>query len=252
LFSDPAVIEATRNFVCIRIDSYESEENQKIVRSHLGGRFENTAFCVLAPDGKTRLTRSGRGPHQVARNFNDLTALVEDYSPRGNAHDSKVPDFNSFALALNVSSADQQVLVVIAGPDEEIQMVGVRLRPMVWSDDMVGRFQYDFETDMKKLEAPLALKKAEPGIYIIKPDTFGLDGEVMASLPLDVQLPALKAAMVQGNTQFARSTKKKIYSTHVADGRRAGKRIKMAMPFGEDRDGDGKIDHRAGSGRQRR
>ena len=251
MFSDPEVIAATRQFVCIRIDSYESEENQEIVRSHLGGRFENTAFCILAPDGEKRLTRSGRGPHQVARHFKDLAAIAEDYSPRGNALDSRVPDFNSFALALNVSSADQQVLVVIAGPDKDIKAAGSRLRPLAWSDEMIGRFQYDFETDLKKLEGPLSLKKAVPGIYIIKPDTFGLDGEVMASLPLDVKLPALKVAMAQGNTQFARTTKKKIYSTHVVDGRRAGKRIQMAMPFGEDRDGDGKIDHRAGAGRQR-
>ena len=116
---------------------------------------------------------------------------------------------------------------------------------------MIGRFQYDFETDLKKLDKPLSLKGAKPGIYIIKPGTFGLDGEVMTCLALDVELPALKAAMLQGNTQFSRTTKKKVYSTHVAEGRREGKSIRMAMPFGEDRDGDGKIDHRAGAGRQR-
>ena len=73
----------------------------------------------------------------------------------------------------------------------------------------------------------------------------------MAFLPLEAKLPGVKSAMLQGNKQFARTTKKKVYSTHVADGRREGKRIQMAMPFGEDRDGDGKIDHRAGAGRQR-
>lgn len=251
MFSDPEVIAATRRFVCIRIDSYESEENQKIVRSHLGGRFENTAFCVLAPNGETRLTRSGRGPNHVTRNFEDFTALAEAYSSKGKVGDSRVPDFNSFALALNVASADQQVLVVIAGPEGDIKSAGRRLRNVAWSQEMIGRFQYDFETDLKKLEKPLSLKGAKPGIYIIKPDTFGLDGEVMACLPLDVELPALNAAMHQGNTQFSRTTKKKVYSTHVAEGRREGKSIRMAMPFGEDRDGDGKIDHRAGAGRQR-
>ena len=49
-----------------------------------------------------------------------------------------------------------------------------------------------------------------------------------------------------------KSTKKKIYSSHVVEGRRQGKRIEMAVPFGEDRDGDGKIDHRAGSGNRKR
>ena len=251
MFSDPKVIAVTRKFVCIRIDSYESEENQKIVRSHLGGRFENTAFCVLAPDGEKRLTRSGRGPNHVTRNFEDFMALTEDYSPKGVLTDSRVPDYNSFALALNVSSADQQVLVVIAGPEGDIKDAGKRLRALAWGEEMVGRFQYDFETDLKSLEKPLSLTQTKPGIYIIKPDTFGLDGEVMAFLPLEAKLPALKTAMLHSNKQFARTTKKKIYSSHVADGRREGKRIEMAMPFGEDRDGDGEIDHRAGAGRQR-
>ena len=70
------MIEASREFVCVRIESYESEATKKIVRSHLNGRFENTAFCVLAPDGETRLTRSGRGPRQVFRN--DLVAGLKE------------------------------------------------------------------------------------------------------------------------------------------------------------------------------
>ena len=47
-------------------------------------------------------------------------------------------------------------------------------------------------------------------------------------------------------------TKKKVYSSHVVEGRKQGKRIEMAMPFGEDRDGDGKIDHRGGAGNRRK
>ena len=62
MFSDPEVIEASRKFVCIRIDSYASEENQKIVRSYLNGRFANTAFCILAPDGKVLTSLYCSGP----------------------------------------------------------------------------------------------------------------------------------------------------------------------------------------------
>jgi len=36
-----------------------------MVRSLLRGTFQNTAFVVYAPDGKTKLTRSGRGPHHA-------------------------------------------------------------------------------------------------------------------------------------------------------------------------------------------
>ena len=76
MFSDPDVIKSSRNFVCIRIESYESKENQDIVRSYLGGRFENTAFCILSPDGKERLTRAGRGPNHVSRDFDDIAKIA--------------------------------------------------------------------------------------------------------------------------------------------------------------------------------
>jgi len=248
LFSDKKVIAASRNFVCVRIDSYESEENQKIVRSHLGGRFENTAFCVLAPDGEKRLTRSGRGPHHVSREFSDIAKIADNYRPRGKAADSRVPDFNSFKLALNVASADQRVLILIAGDTDQVTAAEKRLRALAWSEDVIGRFHYDFESDAEQWQG--AISKAgtnQSGIYLIKPDTFGLEGEVLAKLALKVSPDQLKKAMAEANARFAKTTEKKVYSEHVSAGRRAGKKIVMPMEFGEDRDGDGKIDHRGGA-----
>ena len=52
------------------------------------------------------------------------------------------------------------------------------------------------------------------------------------------------------NSKYADRTEKKNYSDHVAKGRRLGKTIEMAVPFGEDRDGDGVIDKRGGSRRR--
>jgi hypothetical protein len=63
LFSQKEFIDASRNFVCVRLESYESKEHQDMVRSFLDGRFENTAFCILAPDGKERLSGTGRSPN---------------------------------------------------------------------------------------------------------------------------------------------------------------------------------------------
>jgi len=53
LFSQPEFIRASRKFVCVRLESYESEEHQKLVRAFLDGRFENTAFCLLVT-GRSR------------------------------------------------------------------------------------------------------------------------------------------------------------------------------------------------------
>ena len=248
MFSDPDVIKASRKFICVRIDSYESEENQKIVRSHLGGRFENTAFCVIAPDGKERLTRSGRGPQHISRDFDDIAAIADRYKSRGDILDSHIPDFNSFALALNVSSADQKILLLIAGDEDEIVAAGKRIRSVVWNKNVMGRFNYDFESDSSSWTGPLSSKSKGSGFHLIRPGEFGLEGKIVMSLSLNASNSNLLKAMVVANRDYAKSTKKKIYSSHVVEGRRQGKRIEMAVPFGEDRDGDGKIDHRAGSG----
>ena len=252
MFSDPDVIKASRKFICVRIDSYESEENQKIVRSHLGGRFENTAFCVIAPDGKERLTRSGRGPQHISRDFDDIAAIADRYKSRGDILNSHIPDFNSFALALNVSSADQKILLLIAGDEDEIVVAGKRIRSVVWNKNVMGRFNYDFESDSSSWTGPLSSKSEGSGFHLIRPGAFGLEGKIVMSLSLNASNSNLLKAMVVANRDYAKSTKKKIYSSHVVEGRRQGKRIEMAVPFGEDRDGDGKIDYRAGSGNRKR
>ena len=252
MFSDPDVIKASRKFICVRIDSYESEENQKIVRSHLGGRFENTAFCVIAPDGKERLTRSGRGPQHISRDFDDIVAIADRYKSRGDILNSHIPDFNSFALALNVSSADQKILLLIAGDEDEIVAAGKRIRSVVWNKNVMGRFNYDFESDSSSWTGPLSSKSKGSGFHLIRPGEFGLEGQIVMSLSLNASNSNLLNAMVVANRDYAKSTKKKVYSSHVVEGRRQGKRIEMAVPFGEDRDGDGKIDHRAGSGNRKR
>ena len=249
MFSDEKVIEASRKFVCVRIESYASEENQKIVRSYLNGRFANTAFCILAPDGEERLTRSGRGPRMAVSGdgegfATELDKIADRYQMRGDAAEAAVPDFPSFKLALNVSAADQRLLVLLAGNENQLRGAGERLRSLAWDPMIQGRFNYDFDMtdDWKKTLSQG--NDAGAGIYLVMPDSFGLEGEVMKKLPLDAKSDAIRKALAEANSKFAKSTEKKVYSAHVSEGRRKGISIEMAMPFGEDRDADGKIDQR--------
>ena len=251
MFSNPTVIEISRKFVCVRIDSYESEANQKLVRSHLNGRFANTAFCVLAPDGETRLTGSGRSPSQLYPRTEDFVSKLESiltkYPEKEQAAVPPLPDFNSFKLALNIASADQRVLMLIAGPADQLGKTEKRLRPLVWNADVQGRFHIDLETDAASWQKPLALSEdASSGIYVIQPGTYGLEGAVLERLDLSTKPKAILAALVNANTKHAETTEKKVYANHVRGGRAQGKSIEMAMPFGEDRDADGEIDQRGG------
>jgi hypothetical protein len=116
----------------------------------------------------------------------------------------------------------------------------------------VGRFNYDFESDSESWTAPISSKSKKSGFYIVRPGEFGLEGEIVKLLPLNTSKETLLQEMAVANRDYAKRTKKKVYSSHVVEGRKQGKRIEMAMPFGEDRDGDGKIDHRGGAGNRRK
>jgi hypothetical protein len=61
----PQVDAASRNFVCVRLATYEDETEAAFLKaftSTKSGQLENSVFGILAPDGQQKLIRSGRGP----------------------------------------------------------------------------------------------------------------------------------------------------------------------------------------------
>ena len=53
----------------------------------------------------------------------------------------------------------------------------------------------------------------------------------------------IKTAMLNANKTFASREDRKTYQDHVTSGRRQGIYFENEIPYGEDRDGDGKIDN---------
>ncbi|NNE01370.1 MAG: hypothetical protein HKN47_28990 [Pirellulaceae bacterium] len=241
VFGDKEIIEASRQFVCVRPDSYESEANQELVRALLRGTMQNTAFCLLSPDGNERLSRSGRSFGDDIGGASGLDRVALQFRSKGDPLDALTPDFHSFRMALNISAADSRVLVLISAPADQIGDAEKRMRSVAWNDDIVGRFHYDFESNAAKFIKPLGLRntKSDSGIYLVDPDRFGVSGQVVQRLPIDVDNEKLIAAMKTANSQYAKVTERKIYSQHVAEGHRSGYFFEMAMPYGEDRNGDG-------------
>ncbi|MBM84073.1 MAG: hypothetical protein CMJ78_26265, partial [Planctomycetaceae bacterium] len=222
----------------------------------LDGRFENSAFCVLAPNGQDWLTRAGRGPEMVLgrefrprfgpNNFKDrpetqeLNRIAKKYTPKAKASEALVPDFHSFRQALNVASADQRVLALVAGSKQETQELRESLKAVSNHAEIVGRFHFDFDTKSDWTKS-ISGEKSPTGIVLIRPGEFGMDGKVLEQLPLTTPNDKIVAAMIRANKTFAATTKKKNYNTHVAKGRELGIYFKGNVPYGEDRDGDGKI-----------
>tara|TARA_R110002096_G_scaffold24760_32_gene78082 strand:- start:1358 stop:2050 length:693 start_codon:yes stop_codon:yes gene_type:complete len=226
------------------------------VRRFLNGRFENSAFCILDPTGQEWLTRSGRGPeqvlgHDVSSVVKQMDSIAAAYRPRGESGDDVVQDFHTFRQALNVASADQRVLLLVAGTEAELAKQRGSLKPVANDDSVIGRFHIDLDSTGKWKE-PLGEKSApDSGFFLIHPGEFGLEGEVIEKLPLGTGSVELLAALDNARKAYASGTEKKTYSTHVAKGRQEGIYFEGAVPYGEDRDGDGVIDHRVG-GKDRR
>ena len=232
----------------MRIDSYETKEHQAYVRTFLDGRFENSAFCLLAPNGQDWLTRAGRGPEMVLGRRSSviqMKTVAAKYPDKKDGSQALVQDFHSVRQALNVASADQRVLVLVSGPKDQIDGLSTSLQVVSNDKRIVGRFHFDFDVGSEWKKQIKGLQPA-PGIVVIRPGEFGMDGTVMSQLPLNSNNSEIINTLLTANSDFAKTTKKKVYSSHVSKGTRLGVYFDSVVPYGEDRDGDGKIDHRGG------
>ena len=238
-----------------------------MVRKLLNGRFANTAFAVFDPQGKRQLTRSGRSPGwglgdgrrgPAADGNNDsivaeMNRIARRYKPEGKDGQARLQDFNSLRQALNVASADQRLLVLVnASSDQRVRLEKV-LRPVFSDKEIVGKFHLNFidqKTDRNWAKSIQDAKSA-PGIMVIRSGQFGLKGQSVAHLTLDSDEKEIKSTLLEANRKFARIEKRKDYASHVREGRRQGIYFENEIPYGEDRDGDGKADQRKSRGRQR-
>lgn len=245
LFSQKSFIQASKKFVCVRLGTYESVENQSLIRSLLNGRMENTAFVVFAPDAKTALTRSGRSPKHAfgSDTISSMNALAAKYKPTNNNQQATLSDFNSFKQALNVASADQRLLVYTVSPNDQLPAVKAHLQTIFNDPAITGRFFYDIaQKQDTQLAKSINNTTQKTGIFIIQPGKYGQTGTALAQLPLDATPETIKKSLLTANTTFANTEKRKIYSQHVSDGKKDNINYLNNVAPGEDRDADGKID----------
>lgn len=247
LFSQKDFIKASADYVCVRLGTYESKEHQDLVRDLLKGTFQNTAFVVFAPDGKTKLTRSGRVPkHAFGDNtISEMSEIVSEYKQKGTSEDAVMQDFNSFKQSLNVASADQRLLVLTVASDRQKEDALSKVQQIFVDEELKGRFHFDTIGEVDKdWTKNVKSSKSTEGYYIVRSDTFGQKGEVMKSLPLKSNVESIKEALLAANAVYAKSEVRKSYNEHVKEGRKEGIEFRNTMAPGEDRDGDGVIDER--------
>lgn len=263
MFSTKEFIEASREFVCVRLETFENKEHEALVRKLLNGRFANTAFSILAPDGETQLTRASRGPKNILGTtgrgpsaeegstedvIKEMKEIADEFASKGDPGKLVLQDFHSFRQALNVASGDQRLLLFVAASPGDLEKSKETLQPVFAREDIIGRFHLDFGS--AATDASWADKVsdtwAKSGYFIIQSDQFGLNGKAISQLPLSADKAAIADALLAANELFAASEERKDYSSHVSDGRREDIFFENEIPYGEDRDGDGEIDGKSG------
>lgn len=237
MFSKEDFLKVSRKFVCIRIETFENKAAEKQVRALLNGRYANTAFCIFDPQGKQRLTRSGRGPSTAmgtrGRNsepvddsaiIRQMHQIATQFSPKGDQSDAVLQDFHSFRQALNVASADQRLLVVVSNKGKHNHDAENNLKQVFDDPEITGKFHLNFldaKTD-KNWSKAIKGKTSSVGIFIIRSGTFGQDGLVVDRMPLSASVDDIKSAMVKANEKFAKTESRKKYAQHVQAGKRNG------------------------------
>jgi len=222
--SRPEVIAASREFVCVRLATYEDPVEAKFVQGLVrtrSGELENTAFALLAPDGKTKLSRSARGPEHV---YADSTALAADmrrvvgrYSPK--AAPRELPLVANPRLGLDVAAADGLPLVAIVGKDAAARRRSLdQVARLAWTEEFIGRFVY--AEGMGKEVVGVTGITLDAGVLVIAPDAFGQKGAVLrqvgAEATAETVADGLRAAM-KGYNAPAKS-----FASHVREGQRLG------------------------------
>ena len=260
MFSTQEFIDASRSFVCVRIETYENKENEEIIRSILNGRYANTAFCIFDPQGKRRLSRAGRSPDQVLGGrsgsgennktiIDEMSRIASRYRSNAGSGEAVLQDFLSFGQALNVASADQRLLVFVNANKSTAKKITPTLKELFADEEIIGRFHLDIAGKEDK-DWPKSIEgaKTKPAINIIRAGKYGLDGKLMSQLPVDSSLDELKTALLAENEKFGSTEQRKVYADHVMQGKRSGIKYESEIPYGEDRDGDGDIDKRGRRG----
>jgi hypothetical protein len=234
--SRPEVIAAARDFVCVRLMTYENPFENDFLKTFditRSGEVENTTFAILAPDAQTRLVRASRS----ARNtFRDAAAMAESMARIAKRYPGKptagdpppLPTVATVRLAVDVAAADNQPLLVVVGEDEATRKrLTDRLRPLAWGEKFRGRFVYATAAGSKDLTEIEGATRAA-GVLIAEPSKFGLSAKVIGQLPATASADDLARGLDAALASFHRTAAE--HRSHVRAGKQEGAFWEPALP----------------------
>jgi hypothetical protein len=232
--SDQGIVAKSRDFVCIRLATYESASEAKILSSLFqsrSGLLENTVFAVLAPDGTTKLAPAGRSPREAfgtpdegVRKMGDFLAKYPGKAPVG----GDLPCLVDLRRGMNVAACELQPLIgVVARTEEARTRIEQALLPLAWSKEFAGKFDYVRAKSPAEAAEYVDGRLEGDGIFVVQPDAFGTKGRLLAFVP-GSDREAMSKGMAKGFAAFAPEAKDS--RRHIDDGVRKGLNWKTEIP----------------------
>ncbi len=235
--SDDRLIEAARKWVCIRLATYESKSENEVLKSIFKGRtgeVENSTFCLLAPDGKKKLSRAGRSPQMVYRDASAMAdamdKAVKKYARGGADLAAKtLPVSMNVRLGVNIASCDGRPVVMAWGKDaKSAAKVADSVNDVAWTKDFRGKFEYVVSGDSKERKIVSGLKSSKSGVAVLQPGAYGLKATVLAQTTGDADAKTLKKLLAEGLRKHKAEAKDS--RDHIRKGERLGVDWETAIP----------------------
>jgi hypothetical protein len=232
LLNDPAIITASRKFVCVRPLTYESVEEANYLRKMFSrnGALENTVFAIMDPGAKRYLAEPNRMPYFafpgseqdpgiMAKGMGDL---AKPFKPT--AGPIGLPVVKGLRYAFNVAACDRRPVAVVVGSDGG--PIDPVLLKQAWDEKYMGQFVYT-HASRSELESFVKSGVGDARYVIVKPNEYGTAGTVLASAS-ETDQASLSSAMDSALAKFEPWTLN--HRTHLATAVKNGIRWKTVVP----------------------
>ncbi len=188
--SNDQVVKASREFVCIRLATYEDGDEARFLRKVYGRELANTVFTVLSPEGEP-IVRPARGPR--FRRPSDLakkmSSIVDQHSLSASADEwmpPTLPEVKNLDLAINVAACDGLPIAVVIGADQdEIKSYCKSLNSIAWEEPFAGQMIYASAKADDDLRPLSGLPENPRGVFIAEPGSYGLSARIVHSIDAD-------------------------------------------------------------------
>ncbi len=243
MLSLPEIIEASKKFVCVRLNAMGSDEESRKLALKWGGRLFNVEFFLFDPTGEKVLLRKNSDGHSNMGQFlgrsggssgiaSEMEKVAKQY-PGKATEAPAVPWMPSLGEALVQAHSDAEPILLLIADGKEASK---NLAKLVSDRELLRRFRTGFffvNLDLGSKEIAKYKLPQESGLLFLRPSRLGTEAVVMNT---KADANDLAKAMAAALDEFGK-TFRKLSRTETLE---KGKSEKIHYPGAGKRPGPGR------------